>query len=105
MLKKPVISRSSPGRKLPATSHFTSWSASTSSAAAMNQGTALRMLALLPCSLEVADAAAAQALAVDVGAVVPAALAFRMAARADSCLAVAHARRRGEEHVLEVLAQ
>src|SRR4051794_1945187 len=90
-LKNPAASRRSPGAKRASTSHFTSWSASATAAARAYQRTRRAerersmearersgMEALLSRPAQVGGAAPAQARGVYVGAVVPAALAFRV---------------------------
>src|SRR5574341_2279996 len=82
-LKKGVTSTDSPARSQPIISHLLRRSAATTSAAARNQGAALGMPARLARAVQVALAARAQPRGVDVGAVVPAAVALRMAACLD----------------------
>src|SRR3954464_14129067 len=77
-LKKPVSSRRSPGANAPSTLHLTSWSATTIAAATMNQRADLGIGSFLARTFEVGYAASAEARVVHVGAIVPAALAFRM---------------------------
>src|SRR3954471_9356095 len=79
-LKKPVSSTRSPGTKRASTSHLVSWSASTSAAAPANHGADLDIAARLPRPAQVRTAACAQALLVDIGGVMPAAVAFCVAA-------------------------
>src|SRR5687767_4967959 len=87
------------------TAHFVSWSAAMISAESVNQRQVLGMPPDLARPLEIALAARAQPIAVHVGAVMPAALALGMRARRDAGFVPADARRGGEEHVLQVLAE
>src|SRR3954469_16119356 len=82
-LKNPVSSTRSPGAKRASTSHFVSWSASTIAAAPANQCADLDMAARLVRAAQVRATARAQALFVDIRGVMPAAVAFRVAAGPD----------------------
>src|SRR5206468_1583488 len=79
--KKPLSARRSPGAKLPSTAHLASWSATTIAAAVANQRQFLGIQPFFAGSVQVAAAAAAERLVVDVRAVMPAALAFAVRAR------------------------
>src|ERR1041384_6988529 len=108
MLKNPVSSSRSPGRKRASTVALVSWSMSTTPPASANQRQALGMAAAFARAAQIDLAAPAERLVVDVGPVMPAALALAMRARPDfharlSC--AMHARRRGEHHELEIVAQ
>src|SRR5882762_8736384 len=108
-LKKPVSTRRSPGAKLASTAHLATWSATTIAAASANQRQFLGIQPSFAGSVQVAAAAAAERLVVDVRAVMPAALAFAVQARRDlharlSARAV-HAGGGGEHHELEILAE
>src|SRR3989442_258842 len=107
--KKPLSARRSPGAKLPSTAHLASWSATTIAAAVANQRQFLGIQPFFAGSVEVAAAAAAERLVVDVRTVMPAALAFAVQARRDlhaqlSARAM-HAGGGGEHHELEILAE
>src|SRR5687768_2672570 len=108
-LKNPVTMRRSPGAKLSSTSHFVSWSATTMAADKPNQAAALRMHAPLAGAAQVAHAPGAQRLVVDVGPVVPAALAFAVGAgdHLDVHLArlADYARGGGQHDVLQVFPE
>src|SRR5687767_8093495 len=82
MLKNGVISSRSPGAKRASTSALVTWSASTTPAASANQRHDLGMAARLARPVEVELATPAQRLGAHVCAVVPAAIALRMRARA-----------------------
>src|SRR5688572_2799814 len=103
-LKKPVSStRGSRPAKKPSTAHLASWSAAMIAADSANH---LYMPARLARALQVALAAPAQAFAVHIRQVVPAALALRVAARRHAGFAaLAHPRARGEQQELELVAQ
>src|SRR2546425_1824045 len=107
MLKNPVTSMRSPSAKRPSTIALVTWSASTTAAARANQRHALSMAAALARAVEVQLAAPAQRLVVDVGAVVPAALAFAMRARLHLHLQrpAMHVRRGGQHDEFEILAE
>src|SRR5262249_47312674 len=79
MLKKLVSATRSSSTKRESTSHFVSWSASTITAAAANQRADLDIAACLARPAQVQPTARAQALFVDVGGVVPAAVALGVA--------------------------
>src|SRR6185369_13715810 len=108
-LKKSVTARCSPGAKCRSTIHLTIWSVTTSAAASANQRRALSKSARFTRSLQIELAAPAQRVGVDVGAVVPAAVAFRMRAgrhvRNDRKLSLPQRRTRGNEHEAEIVAQ
>src|SRR5438105_2330392 len=108
-LKKPVSTRRSPGAKLPSTAHLASWSATTIAAAIANQRQFLGIPPFFAGPGQVAAAAAAKRLVVDVRAVMPAALAFAVQARRDLHAQLSsramHAGGGGEHHELEILAE
>src|SRR5258706_7032160 len=79
-LKKPVTSSRSPAANRASTTHLVARSASRTRAAMPNQGSALGIAARLAGAIQVALAAPAQTFGVDVGAVMPAAIAFRLLA-------------------------
>src|SRR5712692_5478084 len=88
--------------------HFTSWSAMTMPAASTNQRQVLGMQPRLARPAQVVLAAPAQPLAVDVVAVVPAALAFLLSARFylyPKIIRAMQARRRSQHHELEVVPE
>src|SRR5467141_2452872 len=108
-LKKPVSTRRSPGAKLASTPHLATWSATAITAASANQRQFLGIQPFFAGSGQVAAAAAAERLVVDVRAVMPAALAFAVQARRDlhpqpSARAM-HAGGGSEHHELEILAE
>src|SRR5258706_5636286 len=107
-LKNGATSSRSPGRMRASTTHLTSWSSTAMAAASPNQRAALGMGALCAGAVEVRDAPAAESFGVHVGAVVPAALALGKLARLHLRLGLGRAegtRRRGEHHVLEIVAE
>src|SRR2546426_5807623 len=108
-LKKPVSTRRSPGAKPPSTAALAAWSATTIAAASANQRQLLGIPPFFAGSVQVAAAAAAERLVVDVRAVMPAALAFAVQARRDlHPQPSARAMRAGggsEHHELEILAE
>src|ERR1700704_2020111 len=108
-LKKPVSTRRSPGAKLASTANLATWSATTITAASANQRQFLGMQPFFAGSGQVAAAAAAERLVVDVRAVMPAALAFAVQARrglpAPLSARAMHAGRGGGHHELENLAR
>src|SRR3989454_766219 len=79
--KKPLSARRSPGAKLPSEAHLAAWSATTTAPAAANQRQFLGIPPFFAGSVQVAAAAAAKRLVVDVRTVMPAALAFALQAR------------------------
>src|SRR5690349_13646510 len=83
MLKYGVTTTPSPTRKRESTIAFVAWSAATTAAASRNQSHALDIFARLPRPAEVQPAASAEPFRVDVGAIMPAAVAFRLRARRD----------------------
>src|SRR5213592_1582645 len=107
--KKPLSARRSPGAKLPSTAHLAAWSATTIAAAVANQRQFLGIQPFFAGSVQVAAAAAAERLVVDVRTVMPAALAFAVQARRDLhaqlCARAMHAGGGGEHHELEILAE
>src|SRR5919206_694088 len=107
MLKKPVTSWRSPSTKRLSTIALLSWSASTTAAASANQRQALDKFARFAGSIEVQAAAAADAVVVDIGAVVPAAVALGMRTRRDrhAFRAALHSRRRGDHQEPELVVQ
>src|SRR5690348_1877709 len=110
MLKKPVTGTLSPGWKCPSTASLLARSRSTTSAARPYQYSGLGIAARLARSVQVGLAAAAQARAVHVGPVVPAALALRMPARDHidghrRSVGLVHACARGDEDEPEVVLQ
>src|SRR3954452_989849 len=107
MLKKPVSSTRSPREKRASTSAFVIWSAMTTPSASANQRHALSMYTPLAGAIKVRLAAAAERLVIDVGAVVPAALALAMRARPDLYLRrpAMHVRSRSKHDELQVLAE
>src|SRR3989442_185272 len=107
--KQPLSARRWPGAKLQSTAHLAAWSATTIAAAVANQRQFLGIQPLFAGSVQVAAAAAAERLVVDVRTVMPAALAFAVPARRDlhpqlSARAM-HAGGGGEHHELEILAE
>src|SRR5882672_1160228 len=107
ILKNPVTSRRSPSAKRPSTIALVTWSAATTAAASANQRHALSMAAALTRAVEVQLAAAAQRLIVDVGTVVPAALAFAVRAWLNLHFQrpAMHMRRGGQHYEFQILAQ
>src|SRR6266850_726822 len=107
MLKKLVSSNRSPSEKRASTSALVTWSATTTPSASANQRQALSMRAPLARAVQVDLAAPAERLVIDVGAVVPAALALAVRARLDRDLRrpAVHVGRRGQHHELQVLAE
>src|SRR5712692_8107222 len=88
--------------------HFTSWSASTTAADSANQRQVLGMQPRLARPAQVALAAPAQPFAVDVVAIVPAALAFLLSARFHlypKIIRAMQARRRSQHHEFEVVPE
>src|SRR5205807_6670023 len=108
-LKKSLSARRSPGAKLPSTAHLATWSATTTAAAIANQRQFLGIPPFFAGSVQVAAAAAAERLVVDVRTVMPAALAFAMQARRDLHARLSpramHAGCGGRHHELEILAE
>src|SRR5688500_14771808 len=107
-LKNGVISSRSQGTKRPRTIHFVTWSASTMASETKKYGNALDIAARLAWAVQVALAAPAQPLAVDIRHVMPAALALWMLARPGLHCGPAravHPHGRSDKQVLELGAE
>src|SRR5260221_4542020 len=108
-LKKSVTARCSPGAKCRSTIHFTIWSATTIAAASANQRQALSKSARFTRALQVELAAPAERVGVDVGTVVPAAIALAVRAgrhlRHLRSVRLLHRGARRDQHEPQVLAE
>src|SRR2546423_1929623 len=108
MLKKPVTSKRSPRTKRLSTIAFVAWSASTTAAASANHRQALSIGPALARPAEIELAASAERFVIHIRPVMPAALALALLARPDFHPQLSrsmHARRRGEHHELEIVAE